>query len=51
LVWKLEGKNHWEDLDVVWRILKYILKKFDGEILTGFIWLRIRKGGRLLRVW
>jgi hypothetical protein len=33
LVWKLERKNHWEGLDVVWRItLKCIFKKLDGEV-------------------
>jgi len=51
-VWKLEGKNHWEGLDVVWRIkLKCVFKKLDGEVWIGFIWLRISKGGRLLPVW
>jgi hypothetical protein len=26
-----EGKNHWEDPDLIWRIrLKYVFKKLDG---------------------
>jgi hypothetical protein len=32
-----------------WRIiLKWILKKWDGEAWTGLIWLRIGTGGGLL---
>jgi len=29
-------------------ILKRIFKKWDGEIWTGLIWMRIGTGGRLL---
>jgi hypothetical protein len=29
-------------------ILKWILKKWDGEAWTGFFWLRIGTGGGLL---
>jgi hypothetical protein len=29
-------------------ILKWILKKWDGEAWTGLIWLRIGTGGGLL---
>jgi len=32
-----------------WKIiLKWIFKMWDGEAWTGWIWLRIGKGGRLL---
>jgi len=41
--------DSWENLGVDEKIiLKRIFKKRNGEIWTGFIWLRIRKGGGLL---
>jgi hypothetical protein len=52
MVWKVERKNHWEHIDIVWWIgLKCLFKKCGREIRAGFIWPRISKGGRLLRVW
>jgi len=42
-------KNHLEDLDVEETIiLKLIFKRWDGEVCTGFIWLKIGTGARLL---
>jgi hypothetical protein len=49
LVGKPEERDHLEDLCVDGRIiLKRILKKWDGRIWTGFIWLRIETGRGLL---
>jgi hypothetical protein len=49
-VGKCEWKYaRWEDLDVgEWIILKLILRKMDGTVFVGFIWLRIWADGRLL---
>ena len=42
LVGKPEGKNHWGDQDVDGRIiLKWILRKCEGVVGTGWSWLRI----------
>jgi hypothetical protein len=42
-------RDHQEDQDVgVWTILKYILERLDGRVLTGLIWLRIGTDGGLL---
>jgi hypothetical protein len=51
LVWKPERKSslrrhRWEVIDRI--ILKWILKKYVGRVLTGFIWLKIGTSGRLL---
>jgi hypothetical protein len=38
-----------EDQDVGGRIiLGWILERWDGVMLTGLVWLRIRTGGELL---
>jgi hypothetical protein len=44
----LREKDHLKNVGVGGRIiLKWILKKWDGEALTGLIWLRIgTRGGR-----
>ena len=42
LVGKREGKIHWGDQDVDGRIiLRWILRKWEGVVLTGWSWLRI----------
>jgi hypothetical protein len=42
-------RDHLEDLDVGGRIiLKWILRKWNGEAWTGFLWLRIRDMWRAL---
>ena len=46
LVGKPEGKNHWGDEDVGGRIiLRWILRKWEGVVGTGWSWLRIGRGG------
>ena len=46
LVGKPEGKNHWEDQDVDGRIiLRWILRKWEEVVGTGWSWLRIGTGG------
>jgi hypothetical protein len=48
LVGKPERKDHYEHLDLNRKIiLKCILKKKDGGVRIGFIWLRIETSGRL----
>ena len=50
LVGKPEGKRHWGDQDVDGRIiLKWILRKWEGVVGTGWSWLRIGTGGG--RLW
>ena len=45
----LRERDHVEDLGIDERIISLqILKKYDGRIWTGLIWLRIRTSGRLL---
>jgi hypothetical protein len=49
LAGKPKGKNHLEDLDIDKRILLLlILKKQDGRLRTGIIWLKTGKNGGLL---
>ena len=46
LVGKPKGKNHWRDQDVDGRIiLRWILRKWEGFVGTGWGWLRIGTGG------
>ena len=41
LLGKPEGKNHWGDADVDGRIiLRWIFRKWEGVVGTGWIWLR-----------
>jgi hypothetical protein len=38
-----------EDPDIEWRIiLRWIFRKFDVGVWSGFIWFRIGTGGGLL---
>ena len=51
LVENPEGKSHWGDQDVDGRIiLRWIFRKLDGVVGTGWSWLRIGTGGRHLLV-
>ena len=45
----LRERDHLQDLDVDGRIIfKWIFRKWDGEVWTGLLWIRIRTGcGRL----
>ena len=46
LVRKPEGKSTWGDQDVDGRIiLRWILRKWEGVVGTGWGWLRIGTGG------
>jgi hypothetical protein len=53
LVGKPEGKRpFWQDQDVDGRIiLRFIFKKLEGVVGTGWSWLRIGTGGGHLWVW
>jgi hypothetical protein len=45
----LKGRDHSENLGVDGMIiLEWILQKYDGNLWTGFIWLRIGTSGGLL---
>ena len=45
LVGKPEEKNHWGDPDVDGRIiLRWIFRKWEGFVGTGWSWLRIATG-------
>jgi len=42
----LRERDHLEDLDVDGRLIfKWIFRKWNGEVWTGFLWIRIRTGG------
>ena len=49
LVGKPEGKNRWGDPDIDGRIiLRWIFRKWEGVVGTGWSWLRVGTGdGRL----
>jgi hypothetical protein len=49
LVGKTEGKGHWGDQDIDGRIiLRWIFRKLEGVVETGWSWLRIETcGGHL----
>jgi len=43
----LRERGHWGDQDVDGRIiLRWIFRKLEGVVETGWIWLRIGTGGR-----
>jgi hypothetical protein len=49
LVGKPEGKRRWGDPDLDGRIiLRWMLRKLEGVVGTGWSWLRIGKGGGYL---
>jgi hypothetical protein len=49
LVGNPRERAYLEGLGVIWRIiLKWILKKWDGEVWTRLIWFRIGTGGGIL---
>jgi hypothetical protein len=49
LVGRHEGRDRLEDLGISGRIiLKWIIKKWDGEAFTALLWHRTGTGSRLL---
>jgi hypothetical protein len=41
--------DHWEDQEIgEWKILKWILEKYDRMERIGLIWLRVGTSGGLL---
>jgi len=42
----LRERDHLEDLDLDGRVIfKWIFRKWDPGVWTGFLWIRIRTGG------
>ena len=42
-------RDHFEDLDVDGRLIfEWIFRKWDGEVWTGFLWIKITTGGGCL---
>lgn len=50
LVWNLKGKYHYGDLGIDERLLEMVVTEIGlyVRMSTGFVWLRIASGGRLL---
>jgi hypothetical protein len=49
LLVNVKGRDHLENSRVDGRIiLEWILKKYDGKVWNGFIWLGVGTGGGLL---
>jgi hypothetical protein len=45
----LRERDHLEGLDIDGRIIfNWISRKWDGEVWTGLLWIRIRTGGGCL---
>ena len=48
----LRERDHWGNSDVYGRIiLRWIFRKWEGVVRTGWSWLRIGTGGERLWVW
>ena len=42
----LRERDHFEDLDVDGRLIfEWIFRKWDEEVWTGFLWIKIMTGG------
>jgi hypothetical protein len=41
----LRERDHLEDLDIDGRIIFKWIRKWDGEVWSGMLWIRIRMGG------
>ena len=42
----LRERDHFKDLDVDGRLIfKWIFRKWDGEVWTGFLWVKVMTGG------
>ena len=41
----LRERDHWRDPDIDGSILRWILRKWEGFVGTGWSWVRIGRGG------